>query len=52
MLEINLLSDDQLGADGAVERNLVSAVSLHDRDHWRPIAAYLAGLGSPIEKRT
>ena len=52
MLEIGLLDDDQLGADDVIERHLVSAVSLHDRDHWRSIAAYLAGLGSPIEKRT
>ena len=45
MSEVSLLTDNDLGEDGTKERDLVSAVFMHDREHWRLIAAYLAGLG-------
>ena len=45
MSEVSLLTDNDLGEDGTKERDLVSVVFMHDREHWRLIAAYLAGLG-------
>ena len=45
MSEVSLLTDNDLGEDGTKERDLVSAVFMHEREHWRLIAAYLAGLG-------
>lgn len=36
--------DDALGETGRVPNRLARAVAEHDREHWRLIAAYLAGM--------
>ena len=36
--------DDALGEDGRVPNRLVRVIVEHDREHWRQIAAYLAGM--------
>ncbi|MEZ4492988.1 MAG: DinB family protein [Dehalococcoidia bacterium] len=42
--EVAQLTDEQIGADGAVAGLLLQATLDHDRHHWHDIAAKLAGM--------
>jgi hypothetical protein len=42
--EIDSFSDEDLAAEGSVQRRLVHSAIDHDREHWHEIAARLAGM--------
>jgi hypothetical protein len=42
--QLSYLDDETVGAEGTAVHNLLKGVIKHDRDHWREIAARLAGM--------
>lgn len=42
--QLSFLDDETVGAEGTPVHNLLKGVIKHDRDHWREIAARLAGM--------
>ena len=41
--------DDAIGEEGSVPNRLLQSVARHDREHWRVLAAYLAGMSGVRE---
>jgi hypothetical protein len=42
--ELDLVPDEELASDGSIQLRLIQSTIDHDREHWHPIAAKLAGM--------
>lgn len=49
LAEIEQLSDEEVAAEGSIYGKLIRSVIDHDRQHWHPIAARLAGMSGVRE---
>jgi hypothetical protein len=47
--EIAQLSDEEVASEGSIHHRLIRSVIDHDRQHWHPIAARLAGMAGVRE---